>query len=168
MATNLEFITNVKGLDNVTSVTVDNVFSDKYDVYFVTHLTGQSSVGYISMSLLDSAGSEVTTTTYDKAHLSMPANSAFSEYRLVNNNKWARVNYTYQNAIGGTTSYYIFNPYDSSSYTFMTFQNGFETVGTMYGLKGIGVEKTTATRRGFKISATANFSGADISVYGVK
>jgi hypothetical protein len=41
MATNLEFITNVKGLDNVTSVTVDNVFSDKYDVYFITHLTGK-------------------------------------------------------------------------------------------------------------------------------
>jgi len=168
MATNLEFITNVKGLDNVTSVTVDNVFSDKYDVYFVTHLTGQSSVGYVSMSLLDSAGSEVTTTTYDKAHLSMPANQSFSERRTVNNNKWERVNYTYQNAIGGTTSYYIFNPYNSSSYTFMTFQNGFESVGTLYGLKGIGVETASATRRGFKISATANFSGADISVYGVK
>jgi len=168
MAGNLEFITNVQGGNNITALDIDNVFSDKYDVYFVTHLTGQSSVGYISMSLLDSAGSEVTTTTYDKAHLSMPANQSFSEYRLVNNNKWERVNYTYQNAIGGTTSYYIFNPYDSSSYTFMSFQNGFESQGTMYGLKGIGVEKTTATRRGFKISATANFSGADISVYGVK
>ena len=168
MATNLEFIKNVKGLDNITALDIDNVFSDKYDVYFVTHLTGQSSVGYISMSLLDSAGSEVTTTTYDKAHLSMPASGSFSETRLVNNDKWSRVNYTYQNAIGGTTSYYIFNPYNSSSYTFMTFQNGFESVGTMYGLKGIGVETTSASRRGFRISATANFSGADISVYGVK
>jgi hypothetical protein len=168
MATNLEFIKNVKGLDNITALDIDNVFSDKYDVYFVTHLTGQSSVGYIDMSLLDSAGNQVTTATYDKAHLSMPANQSFSEYRLVNNDRWVRVNYTYQNAIGGTTSYYIFNPYDSSSYTFMTFQNGFESQGTLYGLKGIGVEKTTATRRGFRIRATANFSGADISVYGVK
>jgi len=168
MATNLEFIKNVKGLDNITALDIDNVFSDKYDVYFVTHLTGQSSVGYIDMSLLDSAGNQVTTATYDKAHLSMPANTSFSEYRLVNNDRWARVNYTYQNAIGGTTSYYIFNPYDSSSYTFMTFQNGFESQGTMYGLKSIGVEKTTATRRGFRIRASANFSGADISVYGVK
>ena len=168
MATELQFIKNVKGLDNITALDIDNVFSDKYDVYFVTHLTGQSSVGYISMSLLDSAGSEVTTATYDKAHLSMPANAGFSESRSVNNNKWERVNYTYQNAIGGTTSYYIYNPYNSSSYTFMTFQNGFESVGTMYGLKGIGVETTTATRRGFRISATSSFSGADISVYGVK
>jgi hypothetical protein len=164
---NLEFIKNVQGADNITSLDIDNVFSDKYDVYFVTHLTGQSSVGYISMSLLDSSGSEVTTTTYDKAHLSMPANLSYSEYRLVNNNKWARVNYTFNNAIGGTTSYYIFNPYNSSSYTFMTFQNGFESVGTMYGLKGIGVERTAATRRGFRISASSNFSGADISVYGL-
>ena len=168
MATNLEFIKNVKGLDNITALDIDNVFSDKYDVYFVTHSTGQSSVGYIDMSLLDSAGNQVTTATYDKAHLSMPAGSGFSEYRLVNNDRWARVNYTYQNAIGGTTSYYIFNPYNSSSYTFMTFQNGFESVGTIYGLKGIGVEKTSATRRGFRIRASASFSGADISVYGVK
>jgi len=168
MSTNLEFIKNVKGLDNITALDIDNVFSDKYDVYFVTHLTGQSSVGYIDMSLLDSAGSEVTTATYDKAHQSMPTGSGFGESRLVNNNRWERVNYTYQNAIGGTTSYYIFNPYDSSSYTFMTFQNGFESQGTMYGLKGIGVEKTTATRRGFRIRATSSFSGADISVYGVK
>ncbi len=168
MAGSLEFITNVQGGNNITALDIDNVFSDKYDVYFVTHLTGQSSVGYISMSLLDSAGSEVTTATYDKAHLSMPASTSFSEYRLVNNDRWERVNYTYQNAIGGTTSYYIFNPYDSSSYTFMTFQNGFESQGTLYGLKGIGVERTSATRRGFRIRASANFSGADISVYGVK
>ena len=168
MATNLQFITNVKGADNITALDIDNVFSDKYDVYFVTHLTGQSSVGYISMSLLDSAGSEVTTTTYDKAHLSMPANQSFSERRTVNNNKWERVNYTFQNAIGGTTSYYIYNPYNSSSFTFMTHQTGFESQGTLYGLKGIGVERTTATRRGFRISASSSFSGADISVYGVK
>ena len=168
MAGSLEFITNVQGGNNITALDIDNVFSDKYDVYFVTHLTGQSSVGYISMSLLDSAGSEVTTATYDKAHLSMPASTSFSEYRLVNNDRWERVNYTYQNAIGGTTSYYIYNPYDSSSYTFMSFQNGFESQGTMYGLKGIGVETTSASRRGFRIRASANFSGADISVYGVK
>ena len=171
MATNLEFIKNVKGLDNITALDIDNVFSDKYDVYFVTHLTGQSSVGYIDMSLLDSAGNQVTTATYDKAHLSMPANQSFGEYKLVNNDRWARVNYTYQNAIGGTTSYYIFNPYDSSSYTFFTAQSSFMDVNGTYmeGYKTISVLKSAEQCNGIQINAgVGQFDTITVNIYGVK
>ena len=36
MATNLEFISSINSTTNVSTVSMDNVFSSEYDVYYLT------------------------------------------------------------------------------------------------------------------------------------
>ena len=57
--------------------------------------------------------------------------------------------YDAQNA-GTGTSMYVYNPYDSSSYTFLMWQNSSGSSGTkMYGYKGISVHKSAEQITGF-------------------
>ena len=68
---------------------------------------------------------------------------------------------------------YVFNPYDSSSYTFTMHQtNGVSTGNEFIGHKGVAVLKQTATHKGIQLihvgSGNGIQSGATISVYGVK
>lgn len=166
---NLEFINSFDSGTGNTSISCDNVFSDKYSSYFVTLRAGYSTQGYSNLRFIDSAGAVETSATYDTAILLLRASTSFQQRRLVNNDKIERINYTFNNAIGGNTSFYIHNPYDSSSFTFIQWQNGFESVGEMFGMKGIGVEKTAQTIRGFQIfSTSADIENNKISVYGVK
>tara|TARA_R100000951_G_C2496676_1_gene136132 strand:- start:8 stop:514 length:507 start_codon:yes stop_codon:yes gene_type:complete len=168
MATNLEFISSFDSGSGNSAISCDNVFSDKYSSYFVTLRAGYSVQGYVSLRFIDSAGAVETSATYDTAALMLRSSAAFQEYRLVNNDQMGRINYTYNNAIGGDTSFYVHNPYDSSSYTFAQWQNGFESEGYMWGIKGIGVEKTAQTIRGFQIFSGGEIRDNKIAVYGVK
>ena len=64
MATNLQFITSVEITSGVTTVNVDNVFSDNYDVYYcqvvgVFHDTDISN-GIEGYRLIDNSGSVIT------------------------------------------------------------------------------------------------------------
>ena len=87
MATNLEFITSIDANTGASSVSIDNVFNKGYEVYFVT-VTGLNINGNRSpfMRLLDSSGSEITSSIYDRASLAMFSGSSFGEYRNVNSN----------------------------------------------------------------------------------
>ena len=65
---------------------------------------------------------------------------------------------------------YIYNPYDSSKYTFHSRQNQGSTSGEYRGRKGIGVEKTQQRITGMNFSSRVSGQTADflIKVYGVK
>ena len=66
---------------------------------------------------------------------------------------------------------YLFNPYDSSSYTFNTFQSSTERNSGNETRKGINVHTVAQANRGYQIvnSASNNFeSGLTITTYGVK
>lgn len=168
MATNLEFINSFDSGSGNSAISCDNVFSDKYSSYFVTLRAGYSVQGYSSLRFIDSAGAVETSATQDTAILMLRAQTTFQERRLVNNSQIERINYTYQNAIGGDTSFYVHNPYDSSSFTFIQWQNVFESGGYMWGMKGIGVEKTAQTIRGFQIYSSGEIRDNKIAVFGVK
>ena len=169
MATQLEFINSFDSGTGNSLVSCDNVFSDKYKSYFVTLRAGYSAQGYSQLRLLNSSGSPINSATYDCAIHMIVTNAAFQEYRATNAGFLPRINYTYNNGYTGTTSFYVHNPYDSSSFTFFQWQNTFESVGTPWGMKGIGVEKTAQTCRGFDIYVTAGVIEDNIiSVYGVK
>jgi len=57
MSSSLEFIKNVNGSSNVSSIDVTNVFSDKYDVYkVVTKITTDVAFHPVNMRLFDSGG----------------------------------------------------------------------------------------------------------------
>ena len=172
MATNLEFITSIDANTGASSVSIDNVFNKGYEVYFVT-VTGLNIDGNRSpfMRLLDSSGSEITSSIYDRASLAMFSGSSFGEYRNVNSTEWLYIPSLYINddTLDSFTNFYVYNAEDTNSYTFLTAQGG-DSVTGLVGMKTIAVCEQTALHRGFsfKHGGSENFTSGKITVFGVK
>ena len=74
---------------------------------------------------------------------------------------------------GGAFIVYIYNPYDTNSYTFANWQTASSWTGGSRELrttKGLGVEHTAQSIRGFQLFEinTRPFDLGTVSVYGVK
>ena len=63
---------------------------------------------------------------------------------------------------------YVYNPSNSSRYTYVTGTSS-STVGTVYyGVKGTGVHKSTETLRGINFHTTTYWKSGKVLIYGVK
>jgi len=170
MAGSLEFIKSATG-SSVSSLDVTNCFSDTYDVYaFSVAKVVSTGSGYINLRFLDSGGTVITTSNYDYANHILLDYSTFLEQRETNNNAIDRImrrDGTSAQQSGGY--HYIFNPYDSSSYTFYQGQAGGSIItgSGLVGLKSIGVHKSAEQISGFQLNASAALT-LEVSVYGVK
>jgi len=172
MAGSLEFIKSVSGT-SITSLDVTDCFSDTYEVYYVKISLDTDNLGYFEMMLLDSGGSLITGSDYDIAVLEMKSNTTFGEYRFTNQNEsigWRNLGVYIDDGDGYGFSAYIYNPFDSSSYTFATAQSASSVGSNMFGGKAIGVHKQTTSASGFRIkdSSVSTFNYINCSVYGVK
>ena len=176
MSTNLHFINQTQITSGVTTVNVDNVFSDAYDVYFcqvtgVYHDTDVSN-GIEGYRLIDSSGNVVTQSEYDSTGINFKTNTSFSETRLSNSGQLYAGLYTDQLIDGqASSSFYIFNPYDANSYTFMISQSMGANSSGNWGSKFIAIHKSAEIIRGFQFyesNAARTFGGGKINVYGVK
>ena len=176
MATNLEFIKSVDVTSGVVTVDVDNVFSDSYDVYYVQfvgvfHNTNVSN-GIEGIRFLDSSGTVISQSEYDYANLVMPSATAFQEQPNTARGFIFFGLYTDQLSDGqANASMYIYNPYDSSSYTFIQSQSAGKNSSDFYGNKTIGVHKSAETIRGLQLyesNSARTFGGGQINVFGVK
>jgi len=169
MAGSLEFIKSASGT-SVSTLDIDNCFSANYDVYkiLITKLDFSANAS-LYIKYKNSSGL-VTTSTYDYALLNLKSYAVFTEASDTSTT-FLYTAFAYSptsNAIGNQC--YIFNPYDSSSYTLAqgqssAFLNGFGS----YGTKWVGVEKTAQQIVGIQfLPGTGSFDNIEISVYGVK
>ena len=168
---NLEFITSASG-SSVSSLSVTDCFSDEYDVYFIYFEANNVSSSFENVAMrYRNASGDVSTSTYDAAHLDLDSSSSFGQGKYVNDTEIEAFQITDDTRDGTAGISYHFNPYDSSSYTFNIRQNnGSNLTPEFRGRKGIGVEKTAQQITGITFysligSQTADF---DIQVYGVK
>ena len=175
MAGSLELISTTTMTDNLQTVNITNVFSDKYDVYMIkgSNMLGKNSTATgVNLRFINSSGS-VLSSDYDYAQLAMKGDASFGENQGTTPTRlW--------NVFGGLDDSgqsagniaYVFNPYSSSSYTFCEWQNGSMPGGNLRGYKGIGVLHTTASITGFQVElneSASRFSGnGKVSVYGIK
>ena len=172
MATNLEFIQEFEVTGTVQTLDCDNIFSDRYDVYYLTVALKESSAGndqWIRIRLIDNAGSVISDLEYDYAQLTMPSNSAF--FDTTRGTSQAQILYGgigYSDDTGNGGSLYVHNPYNSSSFTFLQAQAGSTVGNVLYGTKGISVHKSAETIRGIRLLTTAFWGSGKVSVYGVK
>jgi hypothetical protein len=171
MATNLEFITKVE-FTTETLITVDNVFSDKYDTYKIVYFgdTGDSSSdSNIGFRFINTSGTTDTGSNYDWAFEKMLAHAGFQGPKTTGGT-FIFCHQQDSSTVGSAFIGYVHNPYDTSSYTFTQTQSSSQLGSNpLVGLKGIGVHKVAQANRGFVIfgySTTAE--GGHISVYGVK
>src|SRR6056300_512184 len=117
MAGNLELVNNTSATDGVTEILITDIFTDKYDVYQLTFTNFQSNANFgLDMRFLDTSGTEISTTNYDKAMLAMAAYTSFVEIRATSQNYIDRFIDMYGFSATGQSSYgtcYIFNPYSN-------------------------------------------------------
>jgi len=173
MAGSLEFIKSVSG-SSVGTLDVTGIFSSAYDVYQITITKmEQTANGWNEMRFLDSGGTSITASEYDIATLELKSYASFSEYKATNANRFETINYSGTgSSVAGALTMYIYNPYDSSSYTFASWQsNGFRTGLGSIGGKVIGVHKSTEQISGVHFISGGSgsvFTNLEVSVYGVK
>jgi len=172
MATNLEFIKSASGT-GVTFIDVTDLFSADYDVYFWTVTKADvSGIDNMEIYVLDSTNTVITDSEYDWASLNMFANTSFTESKNTNRPKvdfYGKYSATASKNTG--VSGYIFNPYNSSSYTFGTIQvSGWDDgQGSLRGNKSIWVHKNAEQINGIRLSAQGKtFSPIEVSIFGVK
>lgn len=174
MATNLEFIKSASGT-SVSSLSVSDCFSNKYDVYQVllNPTDNSNSNAVANLRFLDSGGSVISASEYDYAALNLAAATTFAERRATGQTSIQRLGTAHTGTVDGASAViYIYNPYDSSSYTFAQFQGQARAnTGSVngYGVKGIGVHKSAEQLSGLNIFPSAGtFDTIGIQVYGVK
>jgi len=171
MATNLQFIKSASGT-SVSSLSVTDCFSATYDVYEVTATFDKSTSAsnWSSLRFIDSGGSVISASEYDYASLTLLSYASFPEEKGTSQTGISRVNFLHTSLVGGDTKFTIYNPYDSSSYTFTNFQNVSSTSGNMFGGKVIGVHKSAEQITGLNIvgDSAYTFDNITVNVYGVK
>ncbi len=175
MATNLEFINSFQNTTGgIYTFQLTNIFSDKYDVYKIVYeYKGNDVSGYVRFKLIDSGGSVISNAEYAKASLAMRSYNTFFENK--NNGtstNMGEVGYNQDFGAGGEMT--IFNPYDSSSFTFATNNNagGTTSSGNLFGYKSINSHNVAEQITGLEFSVTGggsyDFNYIKASIYGVK
>ena len=171
MATNLQFIDSFEVSGTVQSLDCDNIFSSNYDVYYLTIKFQESSAGndqWTRIRLIDNAGSVITASEYDYAQFNQISNTSFVQSRATGQAQILYGGVGYSDDQTNGAQLYVFNPNDSSSYTFLLGQ-GASSVGTvLYGTRAISVHKSAETIRGINFHTTAFWGSGKVSVYGVK
>ena len=176
MAGNLEFIKSASA-SIVTSLDITDCFSADYDVYYlsITKIDQSSNGTFVYHRLLDSSNVAISDSSYDQAILilSSTASGSFNEWRTTNQSSgFGIAGYGMRDSEDGMgNGAYIFNPYDSSSYTFFTAQSSFilNAGTTMEGYKTTSVLKSAEQCNGIQLNAgVGDFTNIKATIYGVK
>ena len=171
----LRLINETEITSSVSSVDITNVFSADFDIYFATISNvsqDSTTANQVRMRFINSSGSVVSASNYDNARLDMAAEIAFGEPRATNADSTG-TSFVMSNDLepeGLSNSYYFFNPYSSSSYTFALQQGSARLSGVFRSGKGIAVLKQLTSITGFHIyqaTASINMNSGTIRTYGL-
>jgi hypothetical protein len=170
MAGSLEFIKSASGT-SVSSLSVTDCFSDKYDVYqvLIAKLDSTSTAAYGYLRFIDSGGSVISDSEYDYAQMDLTAYASFAENR---NTAYDKGLLGYAGGTGtadmGGFLTTVYNPNDSSSYTFYNGQSSMKGASGLAGAKYIGVHKSAEQITGINIlPASGSWDNITVNVYGL-
>jgi len=169
---NLRLLSDTDLVDGVTTFSATDVFNADFDIYKITinnlsHNSG--SPAQIYYRFINSAGSVVTASKYDTATHRQKADAVFDEQRGTNQNDTLMMGYADLSPEASGFVIYIFNPFSSSSYSFILSQSGNSVSGAFMGFKSIAVLKELSSITGFQIIAQSNtLDSGNMKVYGLR
>ena len=176
MAGNLEFIHQEQVQGSVLTINIENVFSDKYDIYKVVYSgfvqSTNVSNGIEGFRFINASDSVNTGNNYAYAVRNMLSSGTISiSPSTANNYIW--IGMITDRVEDGSTSgvAYIYNPYNSSTYTFVNSQASGKNSSEKRFSKGMGVYQVAERVTGFQIvetNSSRSFTHGTITVYGVK
>jgi len=171
---NLRLINETEITSSVSSVDITDVFSADFDIYKIT-TNNFSTVGTTQTALdlrfINASGSVITASEYDYAYLNMKADTTFAEARATNSSFIDNFfGVPDQSPEGASSVSYVFNPFSSSSYTFVLNQSSRAEAGNFRSQKYIAVLKQTASMTGFQLfeTFTRPFDEGVIRTYGLR
>ena len=146
------------------TISITDVFSADFDIYKITYDNGGQ---YGLLKFINSAGS-IVSSSYDTARHNLKLNTSYSETRVTGQTVGIYAFSESSSADGGGNVLYVFNPFSSSSYTFVIAQTVDISTSTNHRIaKTIGVHKITASMSGFQLNALASVSGT-LRTYGLR
>ena len=170
----LRLINETEITPDVTNISITNVFSADFDIYKITtnnlSATSGSLFGWNQLRFINSSGAIITSANYDTAQLQLSDDIGTQELKITNQT-YLQYFINYSNTTGGEGgTFYIFNPYSSSSYTFATKQvSEWGNSGRYEHYKGIGVLKNTSSCTGFNIYNVSGYNfGGTVRTYGLR
>jgi hypothetical protein len=163
---------------SVSSVDITDVFSADFDIYKIEiEADDYNANSLLTLRLINSSGSVISSTDYANAIQYQRTDTTFSELRSTADTVlFERVlgffSYNSGSRQGGAGTVYIFNPSNTSSYTFALAQASSDLqTGRFGGVKGIGVLKQTSSITGFQLTQdiyTATYGEIKAKVYGLR
>jgi len=174
---NLRLINETTITSGVSTVNIEDVFSAEYDVYKLV-MSGMTTVGTLQTSpnfrFINSGGSVISASNYDYAHEIYRADTTTpTEQSATNQAQLYRFPGESVDQVPddqGQVSY-IFNPFDSSKYSFAIYESIVTAASLTLSMKGIGVLKQKASMTGFQVidsNASRPFAGGQIKTYGLR
>lgn len=172
MATKLDFIKQQITTSNVSSLSLTNCFSERYDNYKVVFsMTTVSAEVAIEFRLIDASGNVITDSEYEHSDRFMKSTGSFQNGSDLNKNKWQYVMYGEGSNTGGFVILDIYNPFSSSHQTFKTHRMSSHymasSTSTMLARHGNGVHKQKESITGIQAYGGSDITDAVLSVYGV-
>jgi|14_taG_2_1085336.scaffolds.fasta_scaffold22754_3 hypothetical protein len=171
---NLRLINETEITSSVSSVNMSDVFSADFDIYKIT-INGIKTAGTVAVRnrirVINTSGSVSSQLAYDNAYLQAKSWTTFGEGRNTSGTSITTPIGASDNPDSGNTTMYVFNPYNSSSYTFFLYQANSFFNGNMEMDKGIAVFKVQNLISGFQLlddTGTAPFDTGFIRTYGLR
>ena len=171
---NLRFLNETTVGSSVSTVDVTDVFTSDFDIYKIVvpqMVTNGTASTDVAMRFINSSGSVITANEYDYANRGIRAYTTYSDERDDNVTYIQKFGQADQEPEGTSIVSYIFNPFSSSSYTFVIWQDSFSFGSGKGGGKGIGVLTQLSSITGFQlvaVSSTRPFDSSKIRTYGLR
>ena len=173
---NLRLLDETTITSGETTVDITDVFSADYDIYKIV-TNGISTVGTTQtdcdLRFINSSGSVISASDYNYAHQMMRADASFTTQNSTGDTELYRFfgESVDQEPEDGSSVSYIYNPFDSTDYTFATYQSVVASATLKISMKGVGVLKQTASMTGFQVrdnNGSRPFAGGKINTYGLR
>lgn len=154
---------------SVSAVKVKDVFTSDFNVYKIVVLRNNATNGQGNLRYIDSSGVSISASNYDFASLFMYTHTTHAESYLSNQNQ---IQDAFANWSEGGSVTYIFNPYQTDSYSFnLTQSHGYGgTTTPATPMRCIGVFKQQARMTGFEVieGTGGTFGGVTVRTYGLR
>jgi hypothetical protein len=167
----LRLINKTTAIDGVSEVNITDVFSADFDIYKITFtdLSSNSNADF-NMRWLNTSGSAITSSQYDRAKYYMNSNVSAGDVRTTNQNYIVRPADAYAYSAVANTGFgvmYVYNPFSSSSYTFFSAQGG-TLASVLSTSRDIGVLTETTSIGGFQFYVSTTFKTLNVRTYGLR
>jgi len=173
---NLRLINQTTVSSSVSSINIENVFSADFDIYQIIangFSTASTTATEVYLRYINAGGS-VLNDDYDFASWYMPADTGYSKIYSTNTGDDTKIHYAMGNADQAPDVangiLHIFNPFNSSAYTYNTGQQSSHYSNPRYlSTIGVGRLKQTNTITGFQfVFGQSPVSSGTIRTYGLR